>query len=73
MTEQERHALAIMRAPACLGEGRRHVNLLQLGAQLSLLGERHRVRGNDAAEGVAVVEGFQGVAGEDAVRDQCHD
>ena len=73
MTEEERHTLAIMRAPACLGEGRRHVNLLQLGAQLSLLRERDRVRGNDATEGVAVVEGFQGVAGEDAMRDQGYD
>lgn len=62
-----------MRAPACLGEGRRHVNLLQLRAQLALLGERHRVGGHDAAEGVAVVECFQGVAGEDAVRDQRDD
>ena len=48
---------------------RRHVNLLQLGALLSLLGERHRVRGDHFAQSVAVVEGFQGVAGEDAVCD----
>lgn len=73
MTEQKRHALAVMRAPARLREGGRHVYLLQLRALLSLLGEGHRVRGNDAAQGGAVVEGFQGVAGEDAVRDQCDD
>ena len=48
---------------------RRNINLLQLGALLALLGERHRVRGDDFTQGVAVVEGFEGVAGEDAVRD----
>ena len=48
---------------------RRNINLLQLGALLALLGERHRVRGDDFTQGVAVIEGFEGVAGEDAVRD----
>lgn len=51
----------------------RDVNLLQLGAQLALLGEGDRVGGDDAAEGVAVVERLEGVAGEDAVRDEGDD
>lgn len=62
-----------MRAPTRLCQGRRHVNLLQLRTLLALLGERHRVCGDDAAQGVAVVEGLQRVAGEDAVRDQGDD
>ena len=52
---------------------RRNINLLQLGALLSLLGERYRVRGDDFTKGVAVIEGFERVAGEDAVRDQGDD
>ena len=52
---------------------RRNINLLQLGTLLALLGKGHRVRGDDFAQGVAVVERFEGVAREDAVGDEGDD
>lgn len=57
-----------MRPTTGLGQCGRYINRLELVALTSLLAQRHRVRDHDAAE-FALVERFDGVATENAVRD----
>lgn len=68
MTEQKRNALSVMRPTTGLGQGGGDINRLELVALIPFLTQRHRVGDNDAAE-FAPVECFDGVAAEDAVRD----
>lgn len=68
MTKQKRNALAVMCPATGLGQRRGDINRLKLVALSQLLAQRHRVRDNDAAEFTSV-ERFDGVAAENAVRD----
>lgn len=72
MTEQERDALAVMGPPARLGQRGADINRLELVALFLLAAVGHRVRDHDPTE-LAAVERLDGVATEDAVRDDGHD
>lgn len=71
MRKQIRHGLAIMRPPTGLGQGGANINRLEPGTALLLLLMRHRIRDHDPAQ-LAPVQRLDGLAAEDAVRDEGH-
>ena len=72
MREQERHTLPIMRASDGLSQRRADIDRLQLRALILLALHGHRIRSHDSSQ-LALVDGLNGVAGQDAVGDQGND
>lgn len=72
MRKQIRNTLPIMRPPTRLGKGRTNIHRLQPITKRLLLLMRHRIRHHDSTK-LTPVQRLDGIATQDAVRDDSHD